>query len=133
MCTMDSTWTTTPPCDCCMARKEILTEECRLTITLSSNESLIHHIYKILQPEQASDFRCNCCGRHSSTEHPAVRQRFLRSLPRILKIRITAPLTSAAQPIWELALYGYDGFISISDHIHRYPSWAPASSGKRPR
>ena len=111
MCTMDSTWTTTPSCGCRMARKEILTEECGLSITLSSNESLIHHICKIFQPEQVSDYRCTCCGRHSSTEHPAVRQRFLRSLPWIMKISITAPLTSAAQPIWELALNGYDGFI----------------------
>ncbi len=59
---------------------------------------LIDHIYKIFQPEQVSDYRCNCCGRHSSTEHPAVRQRFLRSLPRFLKISITAPLTSEALP-----------------------------------
>ncbi len=35
MCTM--TWTTTPSCGCRMARKEILTEECGLLITLSSN------------------------------------------------------------------------------------------------
>ena len=98
MCTMDSSWTTTPPCGCHMARSEILTEECGLTITLSSNESLIRHINKIFQPEQVSDYRCDCCGRHSSSEHPAVRQRFLRSLPRFLKINITAPLTSAARP-----------------------------------
>jgi hypothetical protein len=95
---MDSSWTTTPPCGGCMARKEIQTEECGLTITLSSSESLILHIYKIFQPEQVCDYRCNCCGQHSSTEHPAVRQRFLRSLPRYLKISTTAPLTSAAQP-----------------------------------
>jgi hypothetical protein len=98
MCTMDSTWTTTPPCGCRMARKEILTEECGLTITVSSNESLIPHIYKIFQHEQVSDYRCDCCGQHSSTEHPAVRQRLLRSLPRFLKISTTAPLTSAALP-----------------------------------
>ncbi len=90
MCTMDSTWTTTPPCGCRMAKKEILTEECGLTITVSSNESLIHRIYKIFQPEQVSDYRCDCCGLHSRTGHPAVRQRFLHSLPRFLKISITA-------------------------------------------
>jgi uncharacterized UBP type Zn finger protein len=98
MCTMDSTWTTTPTCGCRMARKEILTEECGLTITVSSNESLVHHIYKIFQPEQVSYYRCDCCGRHSSTEHPAVRQQSLCSLPRFLKINITAPLVSAALP-----------------------------------
>ena len=67
MCTMDSSWTTTPPCGCHMARKEILTEECGLTITLSSNESLIRHINQIFQPEQVSDYRCDCCGRQSSS------------------------------------------------------------------
>ena len=98
MSTVGSSWTTTPPCGCSMVRKEILTEECGLTITLSSNEPLIRHINQIFQPEQVSDYRCDCCGRRSSSEHPAVRQRFLRSLPRFLKISITAPLTSAAQP-----------------------------------
>jgi hypothetical protein len=75
-----------------MVQEDWIDFVCRLT----TNESLIHHIYKILKSEQVSDYRCNCCGRHSSTEHPAVRQRFLRSIPRFLKISITAPLTSAA-------------------------------------
>ncbi len=95
---MDSTGTNPPPCCCRMALKEILTEECGLTITVSSNESLIHHIYTIFQPEQVSDYRCDCSGRHSSTEHPAVRQQSLRSLPLFLEISKTAPLTSAALP-----------------------------------
>jgi hypothetical protein len=32
MCTMDSTWTTTPPCGCCTTLKEILTDECGLSM-----------------------------------------------------------------------------------------------------
>jgi hypothetical protein len=66
MSTVGSSWTTTPPCGCYLGWKEILTEECGLTITLSSNESLIRHINQIFQPEQVSDYRCDCCGRRST-------------------------------------------------------------------
>ncbi len=98
MCIMDSTWTSTPPCGCRTTRKERLTEECRLTKIVSSNELLVHHIHKIVQPEEVSDYRCDCCGRQSCSECPAIRQWSLRSLPRFLRINITAPLTSAGLP-----------------------------------
>jgi hypothetical protein len=98
MCAMDSVWITTPPCSCRMAKKAVLTEERGLTITVSNQQSFIHHVYKIFQSEQVSYYHCDCCWRNSSADHPAMRQRSLRSLLRFLKISITAPLTSAARP-----------------------------------
>jgi hypothetical protein len=96
---MDSEWTTTSPCACraCLRQKEALKEESGLTITVTNNEPHIHHIHKIFQPE-VSNYRCDYCRRRSSTEHPAICQRSLHSFSRFLKVKITAPLTSAAPP-----------------------------------
>ena len=100
MCAIDFKWTTTFPCACRGGRKRETTgSEQGLTISADSDAPLIQHIFKVFSPERVCGYRCDQCQAQSSVECPAIRRRSLLSLPRFLRVNITAPLASDALPM----------------------------------
>ena len=100
MCAIAFKWTTTFPCACRGGQKgETTGSEQGITISADSDAPLIQHVLKVFSPEHVCGYRCDQCQAQSSAECPAIRRRFLLSLPRFLRINITAPLASDALPM----------------------------------
>jgi hypothetical protein len=100
MCKMQVKTTTSFSCECRgVWMKENTVSEQGITIQVDSDEPLLHHILKAFSPEHVSDNYCERCLARSTLERPAQVKRLLCSLARFLRINITAPLNSAAQPL----------------------------------
>ena len=56
-------------------------------------------LLRAFSPDDVCGYRCDQCQAQSSSDRPATRQRLLLSLPRFLRINITASLTSEALPV----------------------------------
>ena len=68
-------------------------------VSADSDAPLSHHILKVFSPECVCGYRCDRCQVQSSAECPATRRGFLLSLPRFLRVNVTAPLASGALPM----------------------------------
>jgi hypothetical protein len=99
LCTTEFRWSTTFPCACGETTRESTVREQGITVPITGRKSLDHHILCVFQPEAVSGFLCDKCKTKSCDKCPAVRQRSLLSLPRFLKINITAPRTPTGLPI----------------------------------
>ncbi len=99
MCSIDFKWITTLRCKCQEQQREQTVRECGITLSVDSDATLIHHILRAFSPDDVCDYRCDQCQAQSSSDRPATRQRLLLSLPRFLRINVTASLTSEALPV----------------------------------
>ena len=73
--------------------------EQRITVSIMGCEPLAHHILGVFDPEAVSGFLCEQCRTQSCATHPAIRRQTLLSLPRFLRINVTAPLTPDGFPM----------------------------------
>jgi hypothetical protein len=99
MCSIDFKWITTLRCKCQEQQRELTVRECGITLSVDSDATLTHHILRAFSPDNVCGYRCDQCQAQSSSDCPATRQRLLLSLPRFLRINITASLTSEALPV----------------------------------
>jgi hypothetical protein len=99
MCSIDFKWITTLHCKCQKQQREQTVRECGITLSVDSDATLIHHILRAFSPDDVCGYRCDQCQAQSSSDRPATRQRLLLSLPRFLRINVTASLTSETLPV----------------------------------
>ena len=98
MCAVDSTSRISFPCACSkVPSREKPERDLGISIVVNSGAPLPHHILHYFAQENV-DYQCDSCGLRASDAHPARKQRFLLSLPRFLRITITAPRTVANLP-----------------------------------
>ena len=98
LCTTELRWSTMFPCACGKKTRETAVSEQGITVSITDGKSLAHHILGVFQSEVVVGFRCDQCKAQSCDQCPAVRQLSILSLPRFLKINITAPHTPAGLP-----------------------------------
>ena len=99
LCTTMFGWSTTFPCACGKRNRESNVCEQRITVSIMGCEPLAHHILSVFDPEAVSGFLCEQCRTQSCATHPAIRRQTLLSLPRFLRINVTAPLTPDGFPM----------------------------------
>jgi hypothetical protein len=93
--------------------KENTVSEQGITIQVDGEAPLLHHILKAFSPEHVSDYYCELCLARSTLERLAQLKQLLCSLPRFLRINITAPLNSAAQPL-DFHQHGLQDYYSLN-------------------
>ncbi len=63
-----------------------------IPIVFKTADSLLQHVLDYFAPETVNDYVCDLCNLSANSRRPAIKRRFLASLPRFLMITITAPL-----------------------------------------
>ena len=86
------------PCACgTVPVRENTVRDLGFTVVVNNTDPLVHHILNALAPDTVS-YKCDMCHLQSSDERLANKQSSVLTLPRFLRITITAPRTAAALP-----------------------------------